>query len=193
MLILGSRLDHMPVMSLQTGGEIARVHEAIINPTNLVIAAYQLTGPLVSQPDTYVLINDIRELSDVGFIVDSSDEFINTGDVVAIDTIIDYNFHLVGTPVINKRQKKLGKVIDYNIDIDSFTIIQLVVKRPLLHSLSETELIVHRSQIVEINSSAIIVDDSVVHEETVHSKVGSYANPFRSAKPATESVGHTDI
>jgi hypothetical protein len=190
MLIVGSRLDNMPVMSLQTGGEIARISEAVINPANLEIVAYRLTGPLIGNHNTYVLINDIRELSEVGFIVDSADEFINDGDVIAIDNIIDRQFNLVGKPVISRLHKKLGKVIDYNIDIDSFTVIQIIVKRSLLHSFSETELIVHRSQIIEINDRAIIIEDGTVIEEKIERATlsGSYTNPFRNSKPAPEGT-----
>ena len=47
MLITGDRLLHTPVLGLQTGSELARTKEAVIDPANLKILAYELSGPLI--------------------------------------------------------------------------------------------------------------------------------------------------
>lgn len=189
MLITSSRLRHMPIMSLQTGGQIGRTSEPIIDPASLQIIAYHVEGPLVSSNPTYIRIADIRELSDIGFIIDAADEFVVPGDVIQLDTIANYQFSLLGMTVTNEKKRRLGKVIDYSIDIDSFTVTQLIVRRTLLHSLNDTELVVHRSQIVEINDKAIVIkEDAEIPEPTRVTTPGSYVNPFRSAKPATEAV-----
>lgn len=189
MLVLGSRLLSMPVMSLQTGTKLAETNLPLIDPSNLKILAYNVSGPLLGNKKTLLLVSDIRELGKLGMIIDSSDEFVELDDVVAIKKVSDLNFKLIGMAVIDETKRKLGKVEDYSIDTDSFVIQQLHVKRGLLKSLSETELLVHRSQIVEINDTQIIVRTTAKKLATTPVKPSqlSYINPFRSSAPQTDN------
>lgn len=179
----------MPVMSLQTGAELARTGQAIINPANLAIIAYELTGPLLTEHPSLLRIADVRELSDMGFIIDSSDEFVLPGDVIKVEEIYKLQFHLVGMNVTDEKRTKIGKVIDFTVDTGGFIIQQLTVRRPLLHSFNDTELVIHRSQIIEINDEAIVVHSQAkAPEPERHEVKGSYINPFRKSEPASESV-----
>lgn len=189
MLLLGSRLIGVPIMGLQTGTALARTSRAIIDPRNLSIVAYELSGPLLDREPSLLRIVDIRELSDIGMIVDSSDEFISPDDVIKIQSIYDLHFDLIGLKVIDEKKHKLGKVASYTLEATSFVIEQLNVKRPLLKSFSDTELLVHRSQIVEINDTTIIVrsTDEKVHEP-VKQAIRSYSNPFRGSTPQPEAT-----
>ncbi len=185
MLLLTSRLVHFPVMGLQTGGELAKVDQPIINPANLQIVAYSLTGPLLPGKNMFLRLEDVRELSDIGFIVDSLDEFISHGDVIKLDELIDLGFSLKDRLVTDEKGRKLGKIIDYTIDVGSFYVQQMTVRRPLLKSLNDTELLIHRSQIIEINDKSIVVHSQAeVPEHTRQNAPGSYVNPFRKTKPA---------
>lgn len=181
MLLLGSRLIHAPVLSLQTGTELARTSHAIIDPRNLTIVAYELEGPLLSQTPSFLRIPDVRELSDIGMIVDSSDEFVGLDDVIKLQQIYDYHFQLIGLHVIDDKRHKLGKVTDYTLEAGNFIIEQLNIKRPLLQSLNDSELLVHRSQIVEVTDTEIIVRAADDRPEPVKQAIrNSYANPFRN-------------
>ena len=71
MLITAEKFTNMPVMSLQTGSELARTSRAIINPYNLKIIAYELSGPLLDQSPSLLRIEDIRETGPMGLIIDS--------------------------------------------------------------------------------------------------------------------------
>ena len=93
----------------------------------------------------------------------------------------------MGIAVLDEKRRKLGKVTDYTLETGGFVIQQLTVRRPLLKSLNDTELLIHRSQIIEINNDAIIVhSEAKVPEPELHEVVGSYVNPFRKAKQASE-------
>lgn len=191
MLLTGSQLLGTPVMSLQTGALLATAELAIINPGDLTVIAYEVEGPNLDQRPSFLLVNDIRELSDVGMIIDSSDEFVGAEDVVKLKPLYEMHFTVVDKHVIDEDRKKIGKVTDYTIDADSFIIQQLNVKRPLLKSLSDAELLIHRSQIIEINDKEIIVR-SAKNQKTAEdeSKVGNlrYVNPFRQKSPQTEAT-----
>jgi sporulation protein YlmC with PRC-barrel domain len=190
MLLAGSRLINAPVMGLQTGSELARTSRAIIDPRTLEIVAYELTGPLLDLHPSVLRVADVREFSDIGLIVDSSDEFISPGDVIKLNEIYTLNFKLIGMSVIDENRHKVGKVDGYTIETGGFVVQQLSVKRPLLKSLGDAELLVHRSQITEINSSTIIIHSEIQPPEPVMQTVKSaYTNPFRKA-PGTQA-GHT--
>lgn len=188
MILLGSALINAPVVGLQTSSELARTQSAIIDPATLTIVAYTVDGPLVSLPrPALIRLADVRELSHLGLIVDSDDEFVVPQDVVSLQKIYDLHFTLIGISVIDEKRHKLGKVIDYTLETGGFVIQQLTVKRPFLHSFNDTELIIHRSQIIEINDDAIVVHSQAkAPEPELHEVVGSYINPFRKSSDGVQ-------
>lgn len=193
MLIAGDRLLNAPVLGLQTGGELARTKNAIIDPANLKIMAYELSGPLLGFHPSLLRIVDVREISDIGLIVDSSDEFVGLDDVIKLGEIYKLHFELPGMAVIDVKGSKLGKVNGYTINTVDFMIYQLSVKRPLFRSLGDTELLIHRSQITEINNDAIIVQsEAAIPEPLLESVRTSYVNPFRS-KPISDQPSSTQV
>lgn len=187
MLIVGSRLLRQPVMGLQTGSELARTTQPIIDPASLGIIAYKVSSPL-RPGDLYIRIEDIRELSNMGFIIDALDEFVQPNDVIKLDTIIDLEFLLIGMTVRDQKNRKIGRVIDYTVDLDSFIIQQLTIKRPIIKSFNDAELVVHRAQIVEINPDAIVINsEAEIPEHTRLTTPGSYVNPFRKPRTASDA------
>lgn len=193
MIILGSNLNRAPVVSLQTSTEIARTARAIIDPADLRVLAYVVTGSLLPADTQLLRIADVRELSSLGFIVDSIDEFVAPSDVINLQKIYNLHFDLLGMRVVDERRQKLGKIIDFTIDTNDFLVQQLTVKRPLLHSLNDTELLIHRSQIIEINNDSIVVhSEAKAPEPELHEVVGSYVNPFRKTNPAQQPADNKE-
>ena len=131
-----------------------------------------------------VRIADIRELSRVGFIVDSGEDFILPDDVFKIKEILDLNFDLLDLRVEDEKKRKIGKIIDYTISLSNFSIQQLIVKRPFIKSFSDPTLTIHRSQIIEINDNKIVIqseEESLPQKsaEKTENFVPNYVNPFR--------------
>jgi len=187
MLILGSRLLHTPVMSLQTGTRLAETVSPVIDPSNLRILAYEVDGPLLSEKPSFIRTNDIREYGRLGMIIDSNDELIGLEDVIQIKKMYSLRFPLIGIPVIDEHKRKLGKVDDYTLDTGDFLIQQINVRRGFIMGITDTGLLINRSQIVEINNNAIIVKaPSVKSAEPVMQAIrGEFVNPFRTPKPQT--------
>lgn len=187
MLLLGSRIIGIPIMGLQTGTKLASIKLPIINPSNLNIIAYEVDGFLLSERPSFLRVADVRELSDIGMIIDSNDEFVGVQDVIVLQKIYELNFSLIGLKVIDETKHKLGKVSDYTIDTDSFIIQQLNVKQGIIKGLAEAELLIHRSQIIEINDYSIIVRTTAKKLEPITKPSQlNYMNPFRSTAPQTE-------
>jgi uncharacterized protein YrrD len=187
MLLLGSKLINTPIMGLQTGSRLAVTKSPIIDPSNLKIVAYEVEGPLLVEHPSFIRMADVRELSSIGMIIDSNDEFIGIDDVIAIQKIYKLNFNIIGMLVIDEAGRKLGKVDDYSLDASSFIIQQLNVGRGIIKSITETSLLIHRTQIVEINDHKIIVKAAAQKLEPIREQPDlSYINPFRLANPQTE-------
>lgn len=189
MLIVASKLLNIPIMSLQTGSEIARTKKSVVDPANLAVIGYSVEGSLLDHTkQNFLRIEDSRELSDIGLIVDSIDDLVQFGEVIKLDDVINLDFHLEGMRVVDEKRKSVGKITDFTIDVGNFHVQQLTVKRPLLRGLNDTELVIHRSQIIEINDDDIVVhSEAKTPEHTLVTTPGSYVNPFRKGNPA-ESV-----
>jgi uncharacterized protein YrrD len=192
MLVLGTRLKETPVMSLQTGTRLATTGTPLINPANLKIVAFELEGPLLTEKPSFLRVDDVRELSGVGMIIDSTDEILGLDDVIKIKELYSLSFKLIGMNVIDEHKKKLGKVDNYTVETNSFVIEQLNVKHGILRGLTDTGLLIHRSQIVEITDTFIIVKSTakkITVEPVLETVRHEYVNPFRRPAPQPE---HTD-
>ena len=180
-----SRLLHYPILSLHMGGQIAWVVEEIVDPEKLKIVAFYVDGPVIkNDPEVgcFLETDDIREYSPLGIIVDSEERFVNQGDVIKLDKILELNFSLMGLKVRTKKGSKLGRIIDFTVDTSSFMIQQLIVKRPFTKAFIDPELVIPRREILEINDDEIIVKDE---EEKIRKKaakedfIPNFVNPFR--------------
>lgn len=184
MLVYASRLIGTKILSVQAGGPIAVISEPVIDPDNLKIIAFKLSGPLLAKsPNNLLDAKSIREYSNYGIVIDDIDELITSDDVVKIRDTLKLNFALPGLKVETKKGSKLGKITDFCITSDNFMVQQLVVKRPVIKSLIDPELIISRKEIVEITDYKIIVKDE---EKILKAKaekeefVPNFVNPFRN-------------
>lgn len=192
MLIFGEKLLNTPLLSLQTGVEIARTELAIIDSSNLHILAYALSGKLLvdQAQSSYIRTDEIRERSEIGLIVDSADDIIVAEDIIAHKNTYELEFSPIGLNVIDENNSKLGKVIGYTVDVPSFNIVQLRVGKTGIARLANTDALVHRSQILEINDKTIIVKATATRLKDVTPiiNVGTVVNPFRQQTPSQESA-----
>ena len=200
MLMVGSRMVNCPILSLHIGGEIAKTQNAIIDPEDLKIVAYTLEGPLLKDPEIgdILEIEDVRELSDRGLVVDSTDVLTRREDVIRLDQIMKLNFDLIGLKVVTQKGKKIGKIVDYTFDSNSFMIYQLIMQRPLVESFIDPQLTINRSQIIEIDDYKVTIkhDKEEVKVEENQKAVGTpddfvpnFVNPFKKPTyaPSDES------
>lgn len=174
-------------MSLQTGRAIAHTSKPVIDPRDLSIKAYWVVEALKNKKPKLLRIKDIREFGKIGFIIDSADELIETGDVIEIDDVTKIGFVINGLTVFDENGSKLGKVEDYSIDSDSFLIEQIKVKSSIIKSFNQTGYLINRNQIVEVSDNKITVKSS---NEPERSKAvlerSAYVNPFATTNPQAE-------
>lgn len=190
MLISSTDLTSFPILSLRSSSKIATISKLIINPYDLTIQALKLAGRQLDDPkDSYLLPEDIREISPLGIIINDSEDIVSSTDVIRLQKTLDLQFELISLPVIDKQQRKVGKVVNYNIITENMMIYQLVVQRPMFKDFFDPELLIHRSQIAELSHDKVIIKNSLsqLREIERQDAIDNFVNPFRSTKSAKTS------
>lgn len=186
MLISTNKLIGTPVLSLEVGGAIGQISDIVVDPNTLKIIAFRLSGGIIPRTGAnYLDTTSIREYSSYGIVIDAIDELISPNDVIKLSDILQLHFNLIGLKVESKHHHKLGKVTDYTVTSDDFTVQQIIVKRPAIKSFVDPELTIHRREIVEITDYKIIVKDEakVLKERAAHEDfVPNFVNPFRKSE-----------
>lgn len=180
MLVRGSSLVNAPIVSLQTGGSIAWVKEAIMDPDSLKIIAFVA---LTKSQNNILPASSVREYSSqYGLVVDSIDELVTREDIVKIDKVMDLNFYMRGLKVESRKGSKLGRVEDYTVTDDNFMLQQLIVKRPAIKSFIDPELTIPRKEIIEVTDYKVIVKDEekeILEKAKNEDFIPNFVNPFR--------------
>ncbi len=175
-----------PVMSLQTGTELAQTSEVIIDPRQLVIVALYVTGSLLDTEPAVLHTSDIRELGGMGCIVNDSSALMELEGLVRLEEIVNFKFDIFGMPVIDEHGKHLGKVDTITFEATTYTVQQIQTRRSLLSSLSHASHVINRSQIISVTNESIIVRSPSITESVgkavQHS--ATMINPFKN--PQTE-------
>lgn len=178
-----SELRGTPVMSLHLMERLSQLGEPIIDPNDLRIVAFYLDGGQVGgEYGTILEAESIREISELGMIIDSVDELVSRGDVVRLDKVIDIGFSLIGKKVESQKGARLGKVVDYTVELETLQIMQLIVKRPAIKSFLDSELVIGRSHITEVNDHKVIIkngEEGKLRPEDLDDFVPNFVNPFR--------------
>lgn len=184
MLLLSDKLLNVPIMSLQTGAELARTSYPIIDPRNLTIIAMYVEGPQIDTHPSILHIADIRESGELGFIVNDSNVLMPTEGLVRLQEIIDFDFTLISTAVYDETGKHLGKVTDYAFEPTAYTVQQIYTHQSFFKSLSVVSNIIHRSQIISVTKEEIVVKSAMTKEDAIDKTetARTFVNPFRGTR-----------
>ncbi len=201
MLMKDSDLQNYPVLSIHMSGMIAKTTDAIIDPNDLKIVGFFVNGPKVGTGDcgNILQVVDIREFSNLGMVIDSEDELVNSDDVIKLQEIVNINFQLIGKKVETRKKTKLGKVASFTVNPKNFQIQQIIVQRPLMKSFLDPELTIGRSEIVNVDDEKIIVKDEEkkIRERSANEDfVPNFVNPFREpqlSRVDTQTLDEQDM
>ena len=182
------------VMSLQTGRQLAVIGEPIINPHDLSIMAFYVSGSTVDFNPAVLFVSDIREIGHLGIIVDSSDNITSPEGMVRLEEIIGYGFRIFGLKAIDDHKHKLGVVENFTFDPNSFHVEQILVKPGFGRRLSVMNLTISRQQVIEVSNQRLLVkapDRKVIQKVVKQAENPNsipFENPFRKPEiPLSES------
>ncbi len=161
MLRFISQYENVTVMSLRGGRRISTTIEPIINPHKLRIEGLYCEDR-ASGIDKILLMEDIREFSDLGIIVDSEDSLMDPADLVRLEKVIQMDFSLIGNRLVTQSGKKLGHVEDFAIDDISYRIEKIYARPTALKTFSTNDYIINRRQVASVSHDEVIVKDATV-------------------------------
>lgn len=177
MLYLSSHFLNRQILSLRIGRPVGRAGKLLINPNSLKIEGWFSTS--TDSKDQMILpVGEIREIISKGIVVDDLDALTHPEDLIRLKKIIDIEFTLLGKAVITEGGKKIGKIQDFAIDNDTMYIKKIYASQNLIQAVSGSQLMIDRSQIVEITDKKIIVKNSTI-------KKSKGVNVFKSTATAT--------
>lgn len=158
MLQLSASLLNRPVLSLRTSSPVATTTMPIINPDNLKIEGFYCFD-LHSNKTLVLLYQDIRDIIPQGFVINDFDVLAEPEELVRLHKIMEIGFDPLGKSVVTVSKKRIGKVGDYATEIETMYIQKIYVAQSILKSLTGGNLGIDRSQVHEITSKRIIVND----------------------------------
>jgi sporulation protein YlmC with PRC-barrel domain len=159
MFTLASRLSGLGIISLQTGETIGVIQAPVIDPAQLLVVAYTCTTARHNKA-LVLMAQDIRQMALDCLIIDSEEELTELHDIVRLRQFLENPFHLTGKPVITDLGRRLGKVEDFTVHLESHQVQKMYVQQPLLRAWFGSSLIVDRNQIVDVTPAQIIVRDT---------------------------------
>lgn len=161
MLRLSKTITNIDVLSLRTAAKIATATEPIINPHNLKIEGW-FCEDLFSKEKLVLLAQDVRDFVPAGLAVNDHEVLTSPEELVRLQEILKLEFKLHGKQVITNHKRKLGKVADYALETTTLVVQKLYVSRPMYRSITDGQLSIDHSQIIEISDRRIIVRDADV-------------------------------
>lgn len=157
MLKLSDALINVPIMSIRTGGEVARTEGVIVNPNNLKIEGFYCSDRF-SDERLVLLPQDIREVVPRGIAIDDFEVLVSPEELVRLKEVIAIDFQIIGKAAITESRKKLGKIVDYAVETNSLYVQKLYVAQSVLRNFSGGQLSIDRSQVIETSPSAIMIN-----------------------------------
>ena len=158
MLKLNESFKFVDVLSLRVGSPIARVVAPIINPNNLYIEGWHVIDNRNGER-LILLSKDIRDVIDKGIVVNDHEDLGQAGELIRLKDMLKLKFDLVGLKVTSESKKNYGKVTDFAFETTSFFIQKIYTAQPLIKNFSGGSLSIDRSQILEITTKRIIIED----------------------------------
>jgi uncharacterized protein YrrD len=167
-------LENVSIVSLRNGRLLGDTIGFVINPANLKIEAFKCNINNSKQP-LFLLNQDVRDMSDNKIFINDDEVLSEANDLIRIKELIDLNFIIIGKIVITKSKQKLGKVKEFSVDNSSLFLQKLYISQPIYKNIYGGQLIIDRSQIVEVTNTQIIVKDILqpTKLKTAISSVGS--------------------
>ena len=156
-----SKLLGQSVISLQSGEVVAWVNQPVLEIGNLEMIALSCKSPH-QKGQLMLMARDIRQFATDCVIVDSEDELTNPTEIVRLKSSLKHPYSPLDKLVVADTGRKLGVVGDYTINLETNRVQKLYVRKPLFHAWLGSNLIIDRTQIIDITPHRITVRDSTV-------------------------------
>ena len=169
MYTLQSSLINQPIVSLQTGQAVAWVGQPILDLANLEVIAFTCRMAS-SRHQVLITAADVRQYATDCIIIDSEDELTAPNDIVRINKESSRQCSLIGIQVVADTGRLVGIVDDYGINLDTNRVHRLYIKQSFWRSWFAPNVIIDRTQIIDISPAKITVRDSTQQDTVISPK-----------------------
>lgn len=164
-----SQLVGLPVKAMGREMKLGRVKDLILDPEKGALIALKTgTGQGVAPSDIYPFKQKAWE-------VKAPDSIMDLEELARVQKFSKKHVQIVGKKVLNKEADYLGRVTDYWLDMETLSLVQLVVAKQWWGWIEIKTLMIPWKKIIQITENAIVVEktDSTIEEhgkETIFSK-----------------------
>lgn len=171
MLILASNLIGTSVFSVHAGQNVGKIRGWLVDLKDLKISIFVVD--VGSNQTSYLLANDVRSLGVAKkplVIIDYEEKLSAKEDLIRQREFIDIGINLIGFKVKTQSGSLLGKVKDLSLDSRDLYVIKLQISAKLLVRITNSSLLIDRTDIVQIKPKLIIVKDGHLKSKAVVEK-----------------------
>lgn len=174
MYIMMSKIENLPIISLQTGETVALTGRPVFEVAKLEILALRCLS-LSRKSRLLLLTRDIRQFAEDCIIIDTEDELAEPDDVIRLQASLKAGYTPIGKTVVSESSARLGVVEDYSVNVETALVQALHLRGSFFRSWIGGGLIIDRSQIIDITPHQFTVRDATMK------------SPALPAKPMPES------
>ncbi len=109
-----------------------------------------------------LLLRDVRQVAIDCLLVNTAEDLVEAEDIVRLAPLLERNFDPRGLRVVTDLKRRIGKVEDYTINLQTYHLQKIYVRQSLVHSWIGASLIIDRSQILEVSEREFIVRDATI-------------------------------
>ena len=147
------------VFSVHDGAAVAEVVGWLINKDNFKVELLAVAVPK-SKAHKYILPDAIRVSTDRQIIINSQEDITEADELVRQSKMIASKYKLVGSKVETQSGKKLGRVIDFSFDYNTFYIGKIQVVSRFPQRITRESFVINRSAVIEVQGNTVIVKDA---------------------------------
>ena len=160
-----SSLKNMPLVSLSSDKRLGEASDFVFDPESGKFLAFSVGSPLPFHPVKFVSSSDIYEISSGAIWVRDDSALLELDEMVRVKNIKNQKIKVLGNKAITESGRKLGRVSDVVIDIDTLFIAKIYIGSGFVDTLVKGDLIIPISKILGITKKAVIVSDDIEKEK----------------------------
>jgi len=162
MYALASQLIGLPVLSLQNAETITHVTGLIMEIKSLEVIAFSCEPSRDLGKHPVLLLRDIRQVAIDCLLINTAEDLVEAGEIVRLAPLLKRDFDPRGIKVVTDLKRKVGTVEDYTVNLQTYHLQKIYVRRSLVRSWVGASLIIDRAQIIEVSEREFTVRDSTI-------------------------------
>lgn len=148
----------LPVGSLEESKLVSKIKKTIFDP-----AERKITGFIVANyfflPRKVISFTDVIAIDHEAVVINSEEDIVEIKDIVKIAKLYHYKYDLIGSRVLDKKGKKIGRVIGAICDSTTGTLVRIFTQNLF------TKMAFDNEDIAKITMEHVLIKKDVLQAE----------------------------